>query len=332
MEPTKMAIIASESVIPTSAVNDTIIPRMGYTILAVIIGFFSVFGIILSMNVIVVTLKHRQLRQPLKFTLVNLAVADLGCATFGGLPTMVTNAMGYFSLGSVECVLEGFAVAFFVIAGLCSVAIIAVERCMVVCRPVGSVTFQTRHAVAGAVIAWVWSFLWNTPSLFGWGSYELEGVQTSCAPDWYSRNLANVSYIMCYFLLCFALPFSVIVISYTCLLWTLLRKVTKLKMSEGGSTARAETQVACMVVVMVMAFLLTWLPYAAFALSVILDPNLYIDPVIATVPMYLAKSSINYIIHLNKHAVPFLLCGRNPWAAEAESEDHIFTTVNCSVL
>uniref|UniRef100_A0A673G9G4 Parapinopsin a n=1 Tax=Sinocyclocheilus rhinocerous TaxID=307959 RepID=A0A673G9G4_9TELE len=316
MEATTMGIIAPGSAIPTSAVNDAIMPRMGYTILAVIIGFFSVFGIILNMTVIVVTLKHRQLRQPLNFALVNLAVADLGCATFGGLPTMVTNAMGYFSLGRVGCVLEGFAVAFFGIAGLCSVAIIAVERCVVVCRPVGSVTFQTRHAVAGVVIAWVWSFLWNTPPLFGWGSYELEGVQTSCAPDWYSRNLANVSYIMCYFLLCFALPFSVI--------------VTKLKMSEGGSTARAEMQVACMVVVMVMAFLLTWLPYAAFALSVILDPNLYIDPVIATVPMYLAKSStvFNPIIYIfmnrqfREHAVPFLLCGRNLWAAEpVESEE-----------
>uniref|UniRef100_A0A673G600 Parapinopsin a n=1 Tax=Sinocyclocheilus rhinocerous TaxID=307959 RepID=A0A673G600_9TELE len=310
---------SNASAIPTSAVNDAIMPRMGYTILAVIIGFFSVFGIILNMTVIVVTLKHRQLRQPLNFALVNLAVADLGCATFGGLPTMVTNAMGYFSLGRVGCVLEGFAVAFFGIAGLCSVAIIAVERCVVVCRPVGSVTFQTRHAVAGVVIAWVWSFLWNTPPLFGWGSYELEGVQTSCAPDWYSRNLANVSYIMCYFLLCFAL-----------LAFLFYLQVTRLKMSEGGSTARAETQVACMVVVMVMAFLLTWLPYAAFALSVILDPNLYIDPVIATVPMYLAKSStvFNPIIYIfmnrqfREHAVPFLLCGRNLWAAEpVESEE-----------
>lgn len=71
-------------------------------------------------------------------------------------------------------------------------------------------------------------------------------------------------------------------------------------MSEGGSTARAEMQVACMVVVMVMAFLLTWLPYAAFALSVIFDPKLYIDPIIATVPMYLAKSStvFNPIIYI----------------------------------
>lgn len=71
-------------------------------------------------------------------------------------------------------------------------------------------------------------------------------------------------------------------------------------MSEGGSTARAEMQVARMVLLMVVAFLITWLPYASFALSVILDPNLYIDPVIATVPMYLAKSStvFNPIIYI----------------------------------
>lgn len=89
-------------------------------------------------------------------------------------------------------------------------------------------------------------------------------------------------------------------------------------MSEGGSTARAETQVACMVVVMVMAFLLTWLPYAAFALSVILDPNLYIDPVIATVPMYLAKSStvFNPIIYIfmNRQVSQYLLESWISWS------------------
>uniref|UniRef100_A0A8C1BBE1 Parapinopsin a n=1 Tax=Cyprinus carpio carpio TaxID=630221 RepID=A0A8C1BBE1_CYPCA len=248
------------------AVNETIMPRMGYTILAVIMGFFSVFGIILNITVIVLALKHRQLRQPLNFTLVNLAVDDLGCATFGGLPTMVTNAMEYLSLSRVGCVLEGFG-----IAGLCPATIIAVERCMVVCRPVAPVTFQVRHAVAG--IAGI-----------GWGSYELEGVQTSCAPDWYSRNL-------------------------------------------GGSTARAETQATCTVVVMVMAFLLTLLPYAAFALSVILDPNLYIDPVIATIPMYLAKSStvFNPIIYIfmNRQVRPYLL---EWWISSPGSEEE--TTVS----
>lgn len=65
-------------------------------------------------------------------------------------------------------------------------------------------------------------------------------------------------------------------------------------MSEAGSTNRVEVQVARMVVVMVLAFLVTWLPYAAMALAVIMDSSLYIDPIIATIPVYLAKSSTVY--------------------------------------
>lgn len=55
-----------------------------------------------------------------------------------------------------------------------------------------------------------------------------------------------------------------------------------------------EVQVGRMVVVMVLAFLLTWLPYAAMALSVVLQPRLHIPPLVATVPVILAKSSTVY--------------------------------------
>lgn len=70
--------------------------------------------------------------------------------------------------------------------------------------------------------------------------------------------------------------------------------MTKLQVSEAGSTNRVEVQVARMIVVMVMAFLVTWLPYAGMALAVIMDSSLNIDPIIATVPVYLAKSSTVY--------------------------------------
>lgn len=70
--------------------------------------------------------------------------------------------------------------------------------------------------------------------------------------------------------------------------------MTKLQVSEAGSTNRVEVQVARMVVVMVLAFLVTWLPYAAMALAVIIDSSLHIDPIIATIPVYFAKSSTVY--------------------------------------
>lgn len=96
-----------------SSVSSGTLSRTGYTVLAIIMGVLSAGGIILNVLVIVVTMKNRQLRQPLSYALVNLAICDLGCALFGGIPTTITSAMGYFSLGRVGCILEGFAVAFF---------------------------------------------------------------------------------------------------------------------------------------------------------------------------------------------------------------------------
>lgn len=85
-----------------------------------------------------------------------------------------------------------------------------------------------RHAVAGVVFSWVWSFVWNTAPLFGWGSFDLEGVRTTCAPNWYRRDVGNMSYIIIYLLFCFAVPFFVIIASYSQLLWTLHQVNTRL--------------------------------------------------------------------------------------------------------
>lgn len=91
----------------------------------------------------------------------------------------------------------------------------------VVCKPLGPIKFQEKHAFGGIALSWLWSLTWNLPPLFGWGRYELEGVGTSCAPDWHSRDPHNVSYVLAYFVVCFAAPFAIILASYAKLMWTL---------------------------------------------------------------------------------------------------------------
>lgn len=107
MEP----CVAGRNQTPDGAAD--MLSARGYRTLAVILGVSSVVGVVLNLLVIVITVRHRQLRQPLSYALVNLAVCDLGCALFGGLPTTVSSAMGHFHLGRAGCTLEGFAVAFF---------------------------------------------------------------------------------------------------------------------------------------------------------------------------------------------------------------------------
>uniref|UniRef100_A0A665T2A0 Parapinopsin b n=1 Tax=Echeneis naucrates TaxID=173247 RepID=A0A665T2A0_ECHNA len=279
--------------------------RTGFILLSIIMAVFTGPAIVLNATVIIVSLMHKQLRQPLNYALVNMAVADLGTAMTGGVLSVINNAQGYFSLGRTGCVLEGFAVSLFGITSLCTVALIAVERMFVVCKPLGQITFQRNHAVGGIAASWLWSLTWNLPPLFGWGRYELEGVGTSCAPDWHNRDPHNVSYILAYFAVCFAVPFFIILASYTKLLWT-LHQVSKMTCVEGGAVAKAEMKVASMVILMVLTFLISWLPYAALAMLVVYSPDTEIHPLVGTVPVYLAKSSTVYnpiiYIYLNKQA------------------------------
>lgn len=73
---------------------------------------------------------------------------------------------------------------------------------------------------------------------------------------------------------------------------------------EGGAVAKSEMKVAYMVILMVLTFLLSWLPYAVLAMLVVFNPEVEISPLVATVPVYLAKSSTVYnpiiYIYLNK--------------------------------
>lgn len=63
---------------------------------------------------------------------------------------------------------------------------------------------------------------------------------------------------------------------------------------EGGAVAKSEMKVAYMVVLMVVTFLLSWLPYAGLAMLVVFKPEVEIHPLVGTVPVYLAKSSTVY--------------------------------------
>uniref|UniRef100_A0A667Y0T3 Parapinopsin b n=1 Tax=Myripristis murdjan TaxID=586833 RepID=A0A667Y0T3_9TELE len=306
--------------------------RAGFITLSVIMAIFTGPAIVLNATVIIVSLMHKQLRQPLNYALVNMAVADLGTAMTGGVLSVINNAQGYFSLGRTGCVMEGFAVSLFGITSLCTVALIAVERMFVVCKPLGPVSFDLKHAAGGVALSWLWSLIWNLPPLFGWGRYELEGVGTSCAPDWHNRDPKNVSYILSYFvnlnIFCITIrSFAYIVLQISIFHYT-VSQVSRMACIEGGAAAKAEMTVARMVVLMVLTFLISWMPYASLALLVVYNPDVEIHPLVGTVPVYLAKSSTVYnpiiYIYLNKqfrrYAVPFLLCGRQTWVEEEVSE------------
>lgn len=84
-----------------------------FTILAVLMCVVTSLSLSENFLVMFVTFKYKQLRQPLNYIIVNLAIADFLVSLTGGVISFLTNAKGYFFLGKWACVLEGFAVTFF---------------------------------------------------------------------------------------------------------------------------------------------------------------------------------------------------------------------------
>ncbi|KFZ62986.1 Pinopsin, partial [Antrostomus carolinensis] len=282
-------------------------PRGTYLSVAVLMGFVVISASVVNGLVIVVSIRYKKLRSPLNYILVNLAMADLLVTLCGSSVSFSNNINGFFVFGKRMCELEGFMVSLTGIVGLWSLAILAFERYVVVCRPLGDFRFRHRHAVIGCAFTWSWSLLWTTPPLLGWSSYVPEGLRTSCGPNWYTGGSNNNSYILALFVTCFVMPLSLILFSYANLLMTL--------------RAQAEREVTRMVIVMVVAFLICWLPYTTFALVVATNKDIAIQPALASLPSYFSKTATIYnpviYVFMNKQFQSCLLetlcCGHQPW-------------------
>ncbi|XP_072099053.1 pinopsin-like [Mobula birostris] len=299
-------------------------PKSTYMTVASLMGLVVSLASFVNGMVILVSIKYKKLRSPLNYILVNLAVANLMVTFFGSTISFSNNLNGYFTLGETVCRFEGFMVSLTGIVGLWSLAILAFERYIVICKPMGDFRFQQRHAVWGCLFTWLWSLVWTAPPLFGWCSYVPEGLRTSCGPNWYTGGTNNNSYVAALFITCFVVPLSLIIFSYTSLL-VVLRAIAQ-QQKESQTTQRAEREVTRMVIAMVMAFLICWLPYTCFAMVVAVNKDIVIQPTLASMPSYFSKTATIYnpiiYVFMNKQFRDCLLttlcCGRNPFAGDEE--------------
>ncbi|XP_078421045.1 vertebrate ancient long opsin a isoform X2 [Cetorhinus maximus] len=215
-----------------------------FKLLATLMFFVTFLSLSENFTVLLVTYRFKQLRQPLNYIILNLSVADFLVSLIGGTLSFITNLHGYFFLGAWACVLEGFAVTFFGIVALWSLAVLAFERYFVICRPLGNIRLQGKHAALGIVFIWVFSFIWTIPPTIGWSSYTVSPIGTTCEPNWYSGEFNDRSYIIAFFTTCFIMPLLVIFVSYG----KLMRRLRKVANTQGrlGVARKPEKQVTRM--------------------------------------------------------------------------------------
>ncbi|MBN3295304.1 ultraviolet-sensitive opsin [Amia ocellicauda] len=270
-----------------------IAPKWAFYLQTIFMGMVFLSGTPLNAVVLIVTIKYKKLRQPLNYILVNISAAGFIFVSFSVFTVFLSSAQGYFFFGKTVCAVEAYLGS---IAGLVtgwSLAFLAFERYVVICKPLGGFRFASKHALVAVACTWCIGIAVATPPFFGWSRYIPEGLQCSCGPDWYTTGTKYKSEYYTYFLFvfCFICPLTLIIFSYSQLLGAL--RAVAAQQSESATTQKAERDVSKMVVVMVGSFLVCYGPYAALAMYMVHVKD-GMDLRLVTIPALFSKSSCVY--------------------------------------
>ena len=187
-----------------------------------------------------------------------------------------------------------------------TLAAIAFERYLVIvkCYPVGRKSSK-RHVGVLLLIVWLNSFSWAVAPVLGWNRYSLEGFGTTCSFDYTTRTTRYQSLVMTMFIVGFIVPLSLIMYCYIYIiafvrdserhladtsemmearLWKGARKMCR----------RTELRIARTVILTVIFFCVSWLPYSAVALIGQFGDLTLVTPVTSAIPGIMAKMSTMY--------------------------------------
>ncbi|XP_061666483.1 melanopsin-A-like isoform X3 [Syngnathoides biaculeatus] len=305
---TSTGAVAPSYPFPTVDVPDHAHYTIGVVILAV-----GITGILGNFLVIYAFCRSRSLRTPSNVFIINLAAADfLMCATQA--PVFFVSSMHKrWMFGRRGCELYAFCGALFGICSMMTLTVIAVDRYVVITRPLASLGAMSRRKALGIVAAaWLYSAGWSLPPFFGWSAYVPEGLMTSCSWDYMTFTPAVRSYTMLLFTFVFFIPLFVIIFCY-CRIFRAIRHTTRAfgKINCEGSRESAkrfhklksEWKMAKIALVVILLFIISWAPYSCVALTAFAGYAHLLTPYMNSVPAVIAKASAihNPIIYAITH-------------------------------
>ncbi|XP_055006540.1 melanopsin-A-like [Boleophthalmus pectinirostris] len=306
-------ISTTVSTVPSYPFPTADVPDHAHYIIGVVILFVGITGILGNFLVVYAFCRSRSLRTPSNIFIINLAIADfLMCIT--QTPTFFVNSMHKrWIFGRKVCELYAFCGALFGICSMITLMVIAVDRYVVITRPLASLGVMSRKkALLICAVAWVYSMGWSLPPFFGWSAYVPEGLMTSCSWDYMTFTPLVRSYTMLLFTFVFFIPLGIIIFCYFCIFRAIrhtTRAISKINSHGTRDSAkrfhkmRSEWKMAKIALIVILLFVISWAPYSCTALTAFAGYADLLSPYMNSIPAVIAKASAihNPIIYAITH-------------------------------
>ncbi|XP_078324002.1 rhodopsin, GQ-coupled-like [Crassostrea virginica] len=241
----------------------------------VILLIICLVALVGNVSVYLIVIRTKKLRTVTNFFILGLAAADI-LVSVANMPVTVASLFaGTWPLDHTSCLVFGFINMLTLCSSVLSLCNISINRYVMICRPFRAKTIYTkRNAILMVIGVYALAFVISLPPLFGWAAYAYIPVQSFCFCDWTLAPPYAIFMISC----CFGGPFSVMTVCNILIFYSARKsnKNTKYYTTTKPKKKDAQTKemrLASILLVVVIAFFISWCPYCISMLLSIYAPG-----------------------------------------------------------
>ncbi|XP_069124365.1 parapinopsin-like [Argopecten irradians] len=267
---------------------------MYYNLFAVILFLTWMFGSFFNGSALLIFTKNKHLRTPTNMFVIGLAINDFCMSSVALFAASASYNQGWYH-GDTVCAMEGFLVYVLGLTDLYLLCAISFDRYIVIAKPLSASKINHGVALLAIVGCWLGGTFWSVVPFFGWNYYHLELSNVSCGVSFEGNDPSIQSYLLSIFIFCFLLPLGLIIFSYNGVYQT-VRNVARSGVWDMTSRVarknlRVEKKMAKTIAVMILVYLIAWLPYTIVSFyQAFLAPE-YIPLIVTGLPPVFAKCS-----------------------------------------
>ncbi|KAJ7372933.1 hypothetical protein OS493_015389 [Desmophyllum pertusum] len=267
-----------------------------YNIIAAFYIIIMLATIVLNGIVIATFHKVRSLLTSASFPILSLAVADCLLAVTAMPLGIAANTSRRWFLGDVGCNWYAFS---HTVVGLSSIlhhAVIAVEAWRRIVQAMKTSGTGKRGMITIILVVWGVVITWGCMPLFSWSSYVPEGSGAVCSINWKSAQPADISYVICTFVLFLFVPVIVIIASYAAISHDLQMMAEQTQKNVGRNAQMTVARLAAKKksvwtgVIMFVAAFFVWIPYAVVSFISAVEKPLKLPAVTFAITAMFAKT------------------------------------------
>ncbi|KAL4217149.1 hypothetical protein ACF0H5_023603 [Mactra antiquata] len=164
-----------------------------------------------------------------------------------------------------------------------------------------------RKGATVMVCSFLYGSFWATGPLLGWSNYKEEDIGIACCVTWEVNNSSALSYTISLCTIGWLLPLTLIAYGYISIALSIRKEQAKRQymhsVSSLNKNKRRERKVAITVLIMIGAFVISWMPYSVVSLWSAFGDFHNIPLGVQVAPAIFAKCSIiwNPMIYVARH-------------------------------